>query len=69
MSIEEKVRGFLEEGTKARCRLCGDIIHSQHDGDFQSCSCGKSFVDNGGTDWCRLGGEIDMKWLEEQRKK
>lgn len=42
-------------GTKAKCRLCGEIIESKHRHDFVSCSMGHIFVD-GGDEYLRCGG-------------
>lgn len=30
---------------KARCRKCEDIMVSKHGGDFVSCKCGASYID------------------------
>lgn len=57
------LKGELIPLAKAKCSECGDILESKMCGDFQSCSCGKSFVD---TDrWFperhRYGGEAKQE--------
>lgn len=48
-----------------KCKICGFVIKSQHRHDFKQCGCKSCFID-GGTDYCRVGGEpLDMEWTEE----
>lgn len=47
---------------KGRCTNCQDIIISKHGGDFVSCKCGKSFIDQerwGGL-YIRMGGKCEL---------
>lgn len=46
----------------AQARCCGDTIISNRGGYFESCKCGKSFIDQERFDarWVRLGGEADL---------
>lgn len=53
---------------RIRCRVCGDVIESKSRHDFQSCKCGRCFID-GGLEYRRIGGypdEIDdlVEWEE-----
>ncbi len=46
----------------AKCKMCGKKIISHYGGDFQSCPCGESFIDQerfGGL-YVRLGGSADF---------
>lgn len=47
---------------KARCKACGEEIVSEGGGRFQSCKCGKSFIDQERWDgrYVRLGGEAEL---------
>lgn len=38
----------------AQCKLCGDILVSEHRHDFKECKCGEIFVD-GGNSYLRRG--------------
>lgn len=38
------------------CGICDEIIVSIHRHDFQTCSCGSTFLD-GGRDYCRVGSK------------
>lgn len=54
---------------KAQCKLCKDIIESEHRHHFVSCKCGEIFVD-GGKDYIRRGAKdlsniIDLTEYEE----
>lgn len=44
---------------KAICSLCKYLMISKKGGDFQTCECGKSFIDQERFDgrWVRLGGD------------
>lgn len=42
--------------SKVKCKKCGDVIESRTVHDFNTCKCGKTFID-GGFDYQRLGGE------------
>ncbi len=43
----------------AKCRLCGDVLVSEHRHDFRQCECGEIFID-GGLDYVRWGAK-DLK--------
>ena len=50
---------------KARCKNCGDVLHSKHRHDWVCCRCFRNtdgrtgiFID-GGDDYCRVGGNPD----------
>lgn len=45
---------------KHSCKLCGDIIWSKYAGEFVTCKCGKSFVDQTAY-YTRGGGELRME--------
>lgn len=32
---------------RIKCKLCGDIIESEHNYDFKYCKCGKTHIDGG----------------------
>lgn len=40
-----------------KCLGCGEILHSKHRHDYQSCECG-SFTD-GGSEYQRYGGNVE----------
>lgn len=42
------------EGSKYKCVVCNDIIHSKHRHDYVVCSCGEVSID-GGSDYVRVG--------------
>lgn len=43
---------------KAKCKKCGDVIHSKHRHDFVECKCGAIGID-GGNDYIRRLGDPD----------
>ena len=57
---------------RCKCKLCGDVIISQHRHDFVRCKCGEIFTD-GGEDYIRRGAHdfeniIDLAGPEELRQ-
>lgn len=49
------------------CQECKDTIHSSYSGEFVTCSCGKSFVDQ--TEYyTRLGGDVVPICLGEYKQ-
>lgn len=44
---------------KIRCKLCNTVIESKFTHDFQTCSCGKVFID-GGYEYRRVGCTGDI---------
>lgn len=54
---------------RAKCANCGVTIESKHRHDFVVCSCfgddaGTGFFLDGGTDYCRLGGNFEhVIWI------
>lgn len=61
---------------RAKCKNCGDVIESKHRHDWVACSCFKNEFDNkgffidGGTDYFRIGGNIDnlLRYDNKKRK-
>lgn len=51
-------------GNKLRCKVCDDIIVSNHVHDFVRCKCGAIFVD-GGDEYLRLGCDKPENVLNE----
>ena len=44
---------------KAKCKLCNGLMESKRGGDWQSCKCGKSYIDRNRwkPDTIRMSGE------------
>lgn len=53
--------------SKAKCRLCNDIIESKHRHDYVTCSCGEISVD-GGSEYmhCRANDEKNFILLDDE---
>lgn len=49
--------------SKARCKLCGDVIESKHRYDIVMCKCGEIFLD-GGDEYIRKGAKTDLNNIE-----
>jgi hypothetical protein len=57
--------------TKAKCKLCEDVIESRHRHDFVECKCGEIFLD-GGDDYLRAGAKkvenfVLLKGVEDKK--
>lgn len=48
----------LTAGPKYRCKLCNDVIQSQHQHDFKWCKC-KAMAIDGGNSYTKLMGNIE----------
>jgi hypothetical protein len=66
--------GFKLKKNRCQCKLCGDIITSEHVHDFKWCKCGAIFTD-GGQQYIRRGFTgsyediIDLSEYEEDEEK
>ena len=47
----------------AQCLVCKDVISSEHEHDYQECSCGRLAVD-GGTSYLKRSFANHRKWKE-----
>jgi hypothetical protein len=54
----QKTSGLREntDVTKAKCKLCEDVIESKHRHDYVACKCGEIFLD-GGESYLRGGSK------------
>lgn len=57
----------MKKHTGVKCKLCDDIIFSEHRHDFKECLCGKTFVD-GGYDYLRYGGSTMPDFVERDEE-
>ena len=53
---------------KAKCRLCGDILVSEHRYDFKQCRCGELAID-GGNEYIRRVVKTDLQNIIELSEK